>query len=260
MAKKKLDKVSKYFKFLKALHEKDGQKFSMSELCREHKVNTSTGKVLLDNSIIERVKVGGRKGYKYHWSTDVLPNVKMAEKLTDEMLAIQVANNKKYSGKPTGEIKSKGDKLIEDYKKKMADKKHNSDITLETNESVLERLEKEAIRLQDKLASFEGLEESMLEGYREELLRIQNQHDKELDSLSVRLGEVGKRLENAGDLLEAGTRTLDKAYNRIAELEEENEELRENQQEGVISSDCREASVEFSLLWGVLKYVKFNNQ
>lgn len=230
MAKKNLERISRHFKFLKTLHERSGESFSMTNLCREHKVSTSTGRVLLDNGIITRQNVTGKKLYTYYWSSDVIPNIKMAEKLESEMSTVQSSTSKKYIKK----IKT----------------------APTNNEAKLDDLEKQAASLKEKLASFEGLEESLLEGFRLELERLETLHNKQLDSLSVKLAERDKELEKAQSALQEGKITLDRAYDAMDELEEEVQELRGTK--GV--SDCREVTVEFSFLWGAVKYLKFNNQ
>lgn len=227
MAKNNLKRISKHFKFLKALHERSGESFSMSNLCREHKVSTSTGRVLLDNGIITRQNVVGKKLYTYHWSLDVLPNIKMAEKLESEMSAVQSSTSKKYIGK----LKS------------------SSNTPSEPKGSLLDNLEEKAARLEERLSQFEGLEESLTEGYKAELERLESLHSEQLDSLSVKLSERDEELKEAQVALQEGRSMLDRASYAMDELEE-----------GVRVNDCREASVEFSFLWGAIKYLKFNNQ
>lgn len=94
MANENLDKISKHYMFLKYIHGKHGESFSIADTCRRFKINPHASQVLLKNNIIDRVKNG--VGYTYFWKSEVIPNVKMAEKLYDELLSITRNNNYTY--------------------------------------------------------------------------------------------------------------------------------------------------------------------
>lgn len=94
MGAKRTKTSQDYFEFLKEVYNKitNGEKILLQPLTRECGVATITSSIMISGGLIKNI--GSKKFPKYTWET-CIPNVKMAEKLFEEVNKY----NKKYQDK-----------------------------------------------------------------------------------------------------------------------------------------------------------------
>lgn len=217
------EQVGRYFNLLKDLYNHSGEVFSISKALTRYKCNPSTSAVLKEEDIIKAEKTGAYNKVRYTWNRDIVPNVKMAERLYEEVLKyLKTDKSKPKTGTspfPTTEIQTRIKELEEEKPTKSKYKTVQKQIAEEDNYS-------------KALDVIRGLLENEIAQFFDE------KKNKEIE----------RQVESLSDTYESQLEITDKV------IERQQEDIE------VLKNRCNESGVEFSVLWGLIRYSKFKNQ
>jgi hypothetical protein len=105
--------VKKYLKALTELHQEivvnDNNSLRMTEFARLHKLSSFFPSIIIKNGLV--LNTGSKKYPKYVWGSDVIPNIKTAEKFVDELQK----NNKTLATKYPANLPPVPLKLLEEH-------------------------------------------------------------------------------------------------------------------------------------------------
>lgn len=96
----------------KEIVKEGNHKVALSHIARKNRLQLTFGPKLIEAKIVTRV--GEKRGASYFWNVDVIPNIKMAEKLDDIMRRTNLNNVEKVkSYKAYKDYKAENDRKVE---------------------------------------------------------------------------------------------------------------------------------------------------